>query len=547
MPNNHGLDKDASSGIVTGAETPAEKTSLADKAAMDDKWRHHAIRQQGVPSMNGVREISSADKTRRMTIRNRLEAPKTGREPSKKTNRKWAGPGLIDIVRLASALSLALAAELIFGPVTSITGLFLLIIVAWVIANTRIRTDTIRSDKEARIDLTSFMHREALFVLLATSGVFLSGLFGDPRLWALYLIANSAVQFLLFGLLRFFYRHGIIRGRHRTGDRRTQKAIILGSDTEGRRAADIFLDRRDLNVQIIGFVDDNRKGLWRYRDIPLMGTTDDLHSVIAGAQVDFVIPAVRPDDPNRFQEKLTEITEMGLPVCFLPHLDCGRTVYPELTMIGNQPLLMYRPAEPRPWQTYLKKIMDRAGALIGLILTGPFLLMAAAAIKLDSKGPVFFRQKRTGQNGRTFDMIKLRTMVDGADDLKENLRHLNEMSGPVFKIKKDPRITRVGRILRKFSLDEFPQFFNILRGDMSLVGPRPPLPDEVARYESWQRRRLSVKPGATCLWQISGRNSVDFDGWMNLDLLYIDTWSLHQDIRILLRTIPAVIKGTGAS
>jgi lipopolysaccharide/colanic/teichoic acid biosynthesis glycosyltransferase len=144
-------------------------------------------------------------------------------------------------------------------------------------------------------------------------------------------------------------------------------------------------------------------------------------------------------------------------------------------------------------------------------------------------------------------MIKLRTMVNGADGHKNSLKHLNEMSGPVFKIKNDPRVTRVGRILRKYSIDELPQFVNVLKGEMSLVGPRPPLPEEVAAYAPYQLRRLAIKPGATCLWQISGRNRIDFEKWIRLDLKYIDTWSLANDARIILKTLPAIIRGNGAS
>jgi lipopolysaccharide/colanic/teichoic acid biosynthesis glycosyltransferase len=159
---------------------------------------------------------------------------------------------------------------------------------------------------------------------------------------------------------------------------------------------------------------------------------------------------------------------------------------------------------------------------------------------------VFFKQERCGLNGRLFTMYKLRSMVDNAEQTRFELEALNEMDGPVFKSSRDPRRTAVGRFLRKFSIDELPQFYNVLRGDMSLVGPRPPLPQEVARYERWQRRRLSMKPGITCLWQISGRNEISFQDWMKLDLTYIDNWSLLLDLKILLKTVPVVLLGRGA-
>ena len=174
------------------------------------------------------------------------------------------------------------------------------------------------------------------------------------------------------------------------------------------------------------------------------------------------------------------------------------------------------------------------------------MLSLALLIKLTSKGPVFFKQERCGLNGRKFTMFKFRTMVEDADQMKDLLAEKNEMDGPVFKITNDPRLTKVGKFLRKFSLDELPQLFNVLRGDMSLVGPRPPLPKEVSQYDPWQRRKLSMKPGLTCLWQINGRNNINFERWMKMDLEYIDNWSLWLDTKILLKTVPAVILGTGA-
>jgi len=160
---------------------------------------------------------------------------------------------------------------------------------------------------------------------------------------------------------------------------------------------------------------------------------------------------------------------------------------------------------------------------------------------------VFFRQWRCGLRGRRFLLYKLRTMVENAEALRPQLAHLNVMDGPVFKAPRDPRVTRVGRFLRRFSLDEVPQLWNVLKGDMSLVGPRPPLPEEVAHYEPWQRRRLAMKPGLTCLWQISGRTELSFAQWMALDLAYIDSWSLALDLKILVKTIPAVLRGRGAA
>jgi exopolysaccharide biosynthesis polyprenyl glycosylphosphotransferase len=193
-----------------------------------------------------------------------------------------------------------------------------------------------------------------------------------------------------------------------------------------------------------------------------------------------------------------------------------------------------------------KRVFDVVGSALALALFAPVVVAATVAIKLGSPGTVFFRQLRVGLNGRPFQMLKFRSMYQDAEERLEALRARNEMSGPVFKMKNDPRVTPIGRFLRRTSLDELPQFWNVLKGEMSLVGPRPPIPAEVRQYKRWQRRRLSVRPGITCLWQISGRNNVDFDRWMELDLEYIDRWSLWTDLTICLKTIPAVLSARGA-
>ena len=194
----------------------------------------------------------------------------------------------------------------------------------------------------------------------------------------------------------------------------------------------------------------------------------------------------------------------------------------------------------------LKRPADILASLLGLILLSPLLLLIALVVKLDSPGPVLFRQRRVGKDGEEFWFYKFRSMVENAEQLKSKLMHLNELEGPVFKICDDPRITRSGRFLRKTSLDELPQLINVLKGDMSLVGPRPPLPAEVEKFETWQREKLAVEPGITCLWQISGRNHIGFTEWMRLDIEYIRKQSLALDIKILMRTIPAVFTRKGA-
>jgi exopolysaccharide biosynthesis polyprenyl glycosylphosphotransferase len=221
---------------------------------------------------------------------------------------------------------------------------------------------------------------------------------------------------------------------------------------------------------------------------------------------------------------------------------------PTYDSLGSAPMLVFRVTPDLSWALLVKEVIDRTGAFLGLVLLSPLLVLIAAVIKLTSPGPVIFRQQRAGRHGRPFTMYKFRSMRTGAETEQEDLRAFNQMKGPVFKIEKDPRITPFGAWLRRTSLDEFPQLFNVLLGHMSLVGPRPLPVYEVDNFElTAHRRRLSMKPGLTCLWQVSGRNAVrDFDDWVKLDVQYIDNWSLGLDLGILLRTVPVVLFGKGA-
>lgn len=200
---------------------------------------------------------------------------------------------------------------------------------------------------------------------------------------------------------------------------------------------------------------------------------------------------------------------------------------------------------PRSWAT-IKRAMDITVAIGALVVSAPLIALAALGIACVSPGSPFFTQERVGRDGRAFRLFKLRTMIEGAHLIHDELHPFSEVDGPVFKIRNDPRLHPLGKMLRRTSIDELPNLFNVLRGDMSIVGPRPPLPREVARYDAFARRRLTVKPGITCLWQISGRSNLSFDEWMRLDNTYIDTWSPWGDFVILLKTVPAVLRGEGA-
>jgi exopolysaccharide biosynthesis polyprenyl glycosylphosphotransferase len=248
-------------------------------------------------------------------------------------------------------------------------------------------------------------------------------------------------------------------------------------------------------------------------------------------------------------EKVIQACELeGVEVWLLA--DFFRTQISQTTLdeLHGRPMLVFRSTPEASWQAVAKRVLDFAGAIGLLILLSLPLLVVALLIRISSPGPVLFRQQRSGLNGKPFTMLKFRSMRSDAEQRKHEIAVLNEMSGPVFKVSNDPRVTPIGRRLRKFSVDEFPQLINVLRGEMSLVGPRPLPVDEVKRFDDLaHRRRLSVKPGITCLWQVSGRNNVtDFRDWVRLDLEYIDNWSFWLDLKILFRTIPVVLLGTGA-
>jgi exopolysaccharide biosynthesis polyprenyl glycosylphosphotransferase len=281
-------------------------------------------------------------------------------------------------------------------------------------------------------------------------------------------------------------------------------------------------------------------------DEEVLGTLADLKQIVERKVIDEVIFAVPATRLTQCQQEIAWCEEVGVTVHL--RLDFVRTLFAKMypTHWDGVPLLTISPTPNGALELLVKRALDLTVSGIGLLVFGPLLLAIAAIIKLTSKGPAIFSQPRVGLNGREFAFYKFRSMYADAEERKAALAKMNEMSGPVFKIKNDPRITPIGRTLRKFSLDELPQLWNVFKGEMSLVGPRPPVPQEVVEYERWQRRRLSMKPGITCLWQVNGRNHIGFDEWMQLDLDYIDNWSLRLDFEILLRTIPAVITARGA-
>jgi exopolysaccharide biosynthesis polyprenyl glycosylphosphotransferase len=255
--------------------------------------------------------------------------------------------------------------------------------------------------------------------------------------------------------------------------------------------------------------------------------------------------------PRSWLDKIEELMQfcenVGLRVNLAADLYRLKLSKTKQTDIGGFPLLTFESTPDRFGYLFVKRLIDFFVSGIALMCLSLFFIIIGVIIKITSKGPVFYKQERCSLYGRKFTLYKLRTMTFDAESKLKDLITLNEMNGPVFKMTNDPRITRVGKWLRRFSLDELPQLWNVFKGDMSLVGPRPPITEEVENYDSWQRRRLSMRPGITCLWQVTGRNVIsDFNEWMKLDFEYIDNWSLWLDLKILLKTFPVVLFGKGA-
>lgn len=329
--------------------------------------------------------------------------------------------------------------------------------------------------------------------------------------------------------------------------------LVVGANDRGLQIADKIEDKPELGYKIVGFVAENDEAAKRWEESEhgkwsLVGRLEKLREVLTEQRVDEVVACLPVE--SRFSD-ITRIVkharDLGIVVRLMPDVEDGtllRHLHVEefedecvVTLFREQMLM----------QLLFKRVIDTALSLAVLVVLAPLMLLVALLIKLSSPGPVFFIQKRVGMNQRQFKLFKFRSMVMDAEARKLDLEHLNERDGPAFKIENDPRITRIGKFIRKTSIDELPQLFNVLSGEMSLVGPRPPLPDEVKCYEWLFRKRLSVKPGITCIWQISGRNNVSFDRWMEMDHEYIENWSLWLDMKILLKTIPAVLFSRGAS
>ena len=355
------------------------------------------------------------------------------------------------------------------------------------------------------------------------------GVFATVNFIVLY-----SFKFILSVTMKFFRRQG-----------KNTRQILVIADSDSYYFIDSLIETKDWGYKICAIMTDDKTIINKYtNNYNIIPYISDISKILDERTIDEVFYCKSSLDQDEIQNFIYSCAEVGVVFRLQSMLLNYIKMQSSFSFLNQMPFLTFRNTPDNYLSLKFKVIIDFTVSLLALIILSPLILIISLLIKLDG-GPVFFLQKRVGLHGRHFYCYKFRTMVVNAESLQVSLMDKNEQEGPVFKIKNDPRVTRIGRFLRKTSLDELPQFINVLKGEMSVIGPRPPVPSEVKQYERWQQRRLSMKPGITCIWQVSGRNNIPFNEWMKMDMQYIDTWSPKLDTIIFLKTIKVVIKGDG--
>jgi exopolysaccharide biosynthesis polyprenyl glycosylphosphotransferase len=407
--------------------------------------------------------------------------------------------------------------------------------VLWVVALWFLGLYRLRTHWSLRGEAIDIVRAALLAALVAFSVLFL---LNEPNVSRLFLIMLFAVQPIVTIGSRAALRRFLTWLRSRGFNSR--QMLIIGAGSEAQEFADAVERNRALGLRVIGHLSGPRDGHPQVSR-PVLGTIDDIEAIVHGRVVDEVAICLSPQDWHYVEPATRICEEEGRIVrVVIPPLG-GILTGGHHEQLSDIPVVTFLYGPDRWVAMAVKRGVDIVGSLIGLVLLSPVMLAVALAIVLSDGRPILFRHQRVGLHGRPFDCLKFRTMVRNAEERLDEVIHLNEVRGAAFKIAQDPRITRVGRTLRRYSLDELPQLVNVLRGEMSIVGPRPAPPREVELYSVWHRRRLSMRPGLTGLWQVQARTESDFDRRAALDLSYVDSWSLWMDLKILLRTIPAVL------
>jgi exopolysaccharide biosynthesis polyprenyl glycosylphosphotransferase len=453
---------------------------------------------------------------------------------------------LADLILLTSALPIAYFAYVGLGPqryppaIERLWFPLVLGLIVWVAASWGADVYGAYRTKSIWEELWRVTRALALVALVFASSLFaLKELEVSRLLVASYFATSFALLAGTRGIVRFIARAMRRRGYN------TRRYAIVGTGPLAEDIAETFAANTSWGFQLAGYILQGDAGV-QTPPGRVLGTLANLESILDEHVLDEIVFAVPRTDLTAIEKSVLLCEEQGVAVvmCLEP-LRVGKAEM-SLFELSDRPMLVLSRTPTDVIALFAKRAFDIGVSAAVLLVLAPVFAALAVAIRGESPGPVFFRQRRVGRNGRPFTMLKFRSMYRDAEQRLEALKAMNEMSGPVFKMKNDPRVTRMGKLLRKTSLDELPQFWNVFKGEMSVVGPRPPIPAEVKQYKRWQRRRLSVKPGITCTWQVSGRNNIDFDRWMELDLEYIDNWSLWRDVQICFKTVPAVLTTRGA-
>jgi exopolysaccharide biosynthesis polyprenyl glycosylphosphotransferase len=390
--------------------------------------------------------------------------------------------------------------------------------------------------------LWSVLKAAAITFLLSGTFIFLLKLSYMSRQFFILFMGLSAAFIWIEKTVIFMSSHYI-----RRQGLNTRRLLVVGT---GKRAVD-FIKRVDQHpewgFEFLGAIDDEPgRGISHVGRLKVIGTLGDIPRIFHRDAIDEVVFLVPRSRLNSLQGAIDDCETEGVVVTVAVDLFDTKLARSSVSELDGLPLLRFRTTHAKEWELLVKRLFDFTSSGLGLIVLSPLFLMMAILIKATSRGPVFFKQSRLGLAGRNFTLYKFRTMRAGAHAVLSEVQDLNAMTTPEFKEKKTAWITPIGRFMRKFSIDELPQLINVFIGHMSIVGPRPTVPDEVEKYMDWQRRRFSMKPGITCLWQVNGRNNIAFEDWMKLDLEYLDHWSLWLDAKILLKTVPVVVFGIGA-
>ena len=415
----------------------------------------------------------------------------------------------------------------------------LLVVIIWTFMSTGFKTNILYRSRPYSMVLFNVVGQVFLGTTLLILSVWTFNLFylGVSH-FLIFAIINLALTFSSKSFIYFFLKKARKRGYNSLN-------MLVIADVSGRSFIRQLIKHPEWGYRIHAIIGPEELRSLSSSFVPLLPEETDVEQLLRNKTIDEVV-FCRDNTDNKYLEEIIDIcADLGVVFRMYSSFFNMLTNRTQLQYFGTTPLLTISSAPMDYVALKTKRIFDYVFSAAVLFFLSPVYLGIAVAIKLDSPGKVFFKQKRVGLRGRQFYVYKFRTMVSNAEELRKDLLEQNEMDGPVFKITRDPRITRVGNFLRKTSLDELPQFMNVLRGEMSVIGPRPPIPEEVEEYERWQLRRLSMRPGITCIWQVSGRNDIPFEEWMKMDMEYIDNWSLKLDFVLLLKTIRTVLKSDG--